>query len=562
MIEFITDAGVSLDLSPDAEFQIDFESPIFADDRMPVAFSTQVSFPPTPRNLAVFGFLPETLNSPTNTCIKVVVHAGGIPLFSGVLIFDGFEDKMIQYSFSGTDAAETFDTQNLSSYIPTVTYSSDFLTKVFSDNHDWFKAPLIVNKEHVAAPIFDGVGSSTKGCGVEAKYANLHFQTTRFIPAVMIGKVLPLFFSRIMVDLEIDDDVASALNAVCILCQYHPEELGDLSVDAINSAPTVNLGLMSPDITVADLLSGLMKMFCLAVFRDGDRYVMRPLRKIFQSDSVVNLDHAVGNSFNVSIETGGSYRFRYADESDNSYPITQLQRDIASGDVTQVVSLKDISLTESDVYVAYYSGSTGCVYSSRRMHCTWDDADGVPVFRYLRLTDILFRPEDSATYSYHGPHDDSETDASVDFHLVRCIPEYVCDPSGGSLDGRCVVAPVMEFETVGDLRGSDVYIGSYSDRQMTDCGMVLGESGGNRTFTNSLRPRSLFVNWHDDYAGWLAKDKAAVSVSLNLSLIELASLRLYDKVYFRGRLWLIRKLSVTFSVKTDSVKTEGEFVSL
>lgn len=566
MIEFITDAGVSLDLSPDAEFQIDFESPIFADDRMPVAFSTQVSFPPTQRNLAAFGMLPGTLNLPSRSAIRVVMHAGGIPLFPGLLVFDGIEDGMIQYSFSGTDVAESFEELDIADFAPLASVAISAMTDIQDGKYLFVKAPLLIDKEYVATPIYDSEDGFVDGCGAAAKYSNLYAsEETRFTPAFPLHQfVLELFLKNGM-EVAVDGSLADTLTAAHILGQYRPKASdGNYGILA-DASSMMLISHTLPEMSAAEFLANIMKMLCCALFRDGSGFALMPLSAIFDSGTIINLDHAVADSPDLSVEPASSYRFGFADEGDNSYSSEQLESDIAAGNVTECDTFREVCTTESEEYTAYFHKPTGYVYSSRKMACgIRTDQEGTTSYTEYpqRLTDILYSPHESVSYKGDAASD-SESDASVAFHLVRCIPENVYTATRNTKMNADRIAPVMAFEEIGNERGNEAYVGLIVNNQMCDSGIAMNlEDGSDYDSGLSLKPQRLFDLWHSSYARWLGKERASVTVGLNLSLLELASLRLYQKVYFRGKVWIIKKLSLSLAARTDSIRTECEFVSL
>ena len=58
------------------------------------------------------------------------------------------------------------------------------------------------------------------------------------------------------------------------------------------------------------------------------------------------------------------------------------------------------------------------------------------------------------------------------------------------------------------------------------------------------------------------KDKISVTGQVKLTAFELSAFKMYRKVYFRGREWIVKKLSVTMSALSDTLDVTGEFVSV
>ena len=57
MIQFRSE-GIILDVQPDQDVTFTLDNPIFEDDRVPVAVSTNVEFKLSPKNCKFFGFTP------------------------------------------------------------------------------------------------------------------------------------------------------------------------------------------------------------------------------------------------------------------------------------------------------------------------------------------------------------------------------------------------------------------------------------------------------------------------------------------------------------------------
>ena len=101
MIEIITRSGISLDLAPDALFELELENPMLADEHIPVAYTTSISFLPTLKNRQVFGYISAMMLEPQVKELSVSIQVQGIPLFFGTLIYDSIENGDVNYTFSG-----------------------------------------------------------------------------------------------------------------------------------------------------------------------------------------------------------------------------------------------------------------------------------------------------------------------------------------------------------------------------------------------------------------------------------------------------------------------------
>jgi hypothetical protein len=110
MINIQTSTGVFLDLAPDAGFEIEMNNPILESDRIPVAFSTAITFPPSDTNRAVFGYLPAMLLPPTVLKVAATILAGGIPLLSGTLVYESVDENgNLVYTFTEKSLEDGLD---------------------------------------------------------------------------------------------------------------------------------------------------------------------------------------------------------------------------------------------------------------------------------------------------------------------------------------------------------------------------------------------------------------------------------------------------------------------
>lgn len=67
MVDILTSTGILLDISPDAEFDLTIENPIFSDERISAPWSTDIAFLPTLRNKRAFGYMGALMSAPSVT---------------------------------------------------------------------------------------------------------------------------------------------------------------------------------------------------------------------------------------------------------------------------------------------------------------------------------------------------------------------------------------------------------------------------------------------------------------------------------------------------------------
>lgn len=164
-----------------------------------------------------------------------------------------------------------------------------------------------------------------------------------------------------------------------------------------------------------------------------------------------------------------------------------------------------------------------------------------------------------------GEDDDDDKDVfdqSISMELVKCVPDTVWHHEGDTSRIGRVMAPMVSFVSPEAERGSSVVIGllNRTERQMTDKGVLIHDSSADLDTGQSLTIDNLYEKYHKDFAIWVGKDRQEVSAELNLTMAELSSFRLWQKVRFAGRLWLVKKLTIDFAPGRMSVR--GDFISL
>ena len=196
--------GKFFDLSPDSEFAVTIENPMFADDRIPVAVSTGIEFPLTATNKEAFGFVETMMLSPKNQKIPVVVLLGGIEIFTGQLEFDEYADKVLKYTFVAVETNEVIagniydiECEDYSD-VQFATFVKNARKGLYSD----VGLPMIVRQPNSAKVEY--VTTDAEDCSIIDKYANyLYTDQPYVVPAVRIGYLLKKIIPSLKVPTEI-----------------------------------------------------------------------------------------------------------------------------------------------------------------------------------------------------------------------------------------------------------------------------------------------------------------------------------------------------------------------
>lgn len=574
MIEIVTKDGVFLDLSPDDEFEIEYESPLFADDRIPVPYSTSIAFLPTRTNCMVFGFVNAMMLEPAVKAVDVEIRVSGIPLFSGSLEYDSYEDGKLNYNFAGKSIEDT-----LAGYI----HETEGLTKVTgwrvilgdkvdgdiadyierSRNGDEsldFGTPMIVSSENIAK--VETPGASNNEIAPGAKFKNWHWSMSSPVaPAVRVSSIIEKTATN--VKMNFGEEAKSVYESLAILGMYSRESswAGFITEDKVNL--TLDVADKLPECTKVDFIVNVMKIVCASLWTAGWDYLMLQNSEILESSDVDDWKAKVSDIYALGIEAGKKYDFGYKEEdSGNSLDPDSLEIQSAVSGLRHLVLYTG---TQSD---AYKEADTGDIYSRSVISTTDSGA-------YVSM-DILYR--NLGKDSEISENSDKDTyDASTDFQLVSCVPMKTDESSASQADFAVLMCPKITFPSLGDSRPDDIYIGILAYNQLTDKGFLPegstaatksddyrrpGSTGENIDVGISIIPGVLRSGIHKQYADWIEKDRQLVSVDLNLSVMDIAGLKLWRKVYFCGRTWLIKKLTLTFAVAADSIQVSGDFVSV
>lgn len=566
MIEIITSNGISLDLSPDADFSIEYESPIFDDSRMPVPFSTDISFPTSPTNNAEFGYWPGVFELPSRLSLPAAMYASGVVIMTGKLVFSEIEDGCLRYSFSGSAISESLEAMDIAELVPQKRVLEDNLQAIKRGEFLLVKAPLLIDEAHVAEAIYTSVDGNTEGCSEYSRYLNFYTDgdPNRFIPAFPLCQFVYNIFGLSSKSISFDPNIEAWLKAVHILGQYKPAAT-DGKTGLWSDVSGILLSRTLPDVNAAEFLSNILKMFCCALFSVEGGYSVRPLSNIVTGEASENWNDKTGDFSDFGREFASAYVFGYSnDDENNSYSEDQLESDIQAGTTLESNNLGTLGeLTVRDEYKVIHHSSSGYVLSGKKTLCSVvSERDGNIWASDQILLDSILHPIKAVSVRGNN-EEDSEFDSSVEFNLVRCIPEYVNTVARNVYANIPKVAPIIKVPDIGNERGRDMYIGIVVHNQMTDSGVVF-DSGNDTIEYKSpycLSPQFMYETFYRRFAEWLLKDKVAITVPLRLSVLDLASFSMDKKVYFRGREWIVKKLSVSMSVLSDIVEVTGEFVS-
>ncbi len=564
MVEIITANGVSLDLAPDSTFEIEIEQPLLDTEAVPVPYSTAISFLPSRKNCNEFDYIDALMLEPTNQSIQADIYVNGFKMFSGILIYDSIEDGTIQYTFAAKDSITKLESKDISenNFLGYITpRSPDGNYQQIRDNmHDKIKAPTLINKSAVMTTIQSNPKDPNLIVEVPIRYHNFPGDyDSLFTPAVRLYDFLIDEFGS---GLTIDDDILQDLQKIYMICPYKPT-----ATSAPNGFGTIiPMNETLPKINKLELFKNLAKIFGAAFYKDGEKFRLKRAGRILSSAPVVDWSDKISDEFSSRPGTPKKYILKFEDDSsDNAYNMNDLASDLEDGDILKKSSYYNIFRT--NVYAGEKSYTllhtpTGDIFSVFHVLPADIRYSDPPI-----MADSVLRACNNvdATES-----DDDTFDNSISMAVVRPVPDTIIDESGSVLD--LIVAPLITPPSIGEERGSMVLIGIISDGQMTDKGFIPVPTADSDVFGVpifqdkdlgfSLDPTRLLEKYHSEFAAWLEKRRQVVTVDLKLTTKDIASFRMYQKIYFKGREWIPLKISVSVNVASGSIDASGDFISM
>lgn len=568
MIEIRTAEGISLDLAPDMEFELIMDNPILDDEHIPTPFSTSIAFPSSPKNKKVFGYVDALMLRPTVLDIGATIFASGIPVISGTLVFDSVdENKNICYAFRGVDYTEQwegkiYEIENLLTGDYDIT---DIKRGLFED----IKAPVMIVKGCEMRTAVEPTKSQERTqLSSVPKYYNTGRSGEMFIPAVS----LRLLATRILGD-SAAAPLLDAIDGLFLIASHRDNEnISTMSPD---------IGSYLPDISKSDFIKEVCKLSASYVFKDGNGVRIISAKDIFDSAEYLDWGSLICDIYSQHIEKANGYQFGFTEQDVNGNEITEGGEDGADQSIQSAATLLEL-LTKPDeeAYKPFRFTKTSDIFSEKKETFEYTShRTGRPdIATYAEvLSDKVF----DAAKNINLPGE-SQKNNTVLFQRIYCVPhEAINVVIGGNppyydpLTGRYVrpgnyyymyplVMPIVSMPEINADRTSTAYIGAIINNQLCDkgCAFASESSEDYVDTTKSLVPERYYQLYHKELAEWFGKTRQTIKADLNLSAMDIASFRMWQKVLIKHRLFLVKQLSIRFSARSGIAFSSGEFISI
>lgn len=548
MIEIRTKTGVSLDLAPDAEFEIEMSNPLLEGDGIPVAFSTSITFPPSETNQTVFGYLPAMMLPPTVLRVGVFIFCDGIQLLSGSLIYDNLDEYgNLNYTFTERELEDDLNKKIWQLNLPHSQTSREPHLPTADQLAANVRAGSVAG---VGAPfLFDPDGAVTKFHNIPERTTD-----TRFTPCVSVQRLIdavPAF--------QLYDSSVFGLSEIYILGLYK-EFTGNIK----GYGDYLSIARSLPDVTLFDVIKEVCKMLCATIYKDGDRYVIMNFGLVDYVVITKDWDAKVCDTFSLSAEPAQGYGFGWPKEDNGN-------SGEASDEITTVSTLKAVlNARQYGQYVpvrhegVLSTPGTFDTYSVSPNYVMLEDHESVQVCEILNVYD------EDIDEDINGGKVDNHMSAT----LIKNVPTHyereVWDeddsyPQGGvwiQVADVYRMAGQVTFPADGSERDSKIIFGHFYNGQMFGKGIMMLDNGNDGTHGFPLAAYRLSERFHNLYREWLAKDRQIISVDLNLDLNDIASFRFWHTVMIRSRKFIVKRLTLRLSARREGILSSAELISM
>ena len=589
------ESGRTLDITPGQEITLTLENPLFADDRMPVAVSTGIEFPLSPTNKVEFRFVDVMMIPPAVQKIPAAIIFEGFELFSGELQFDEFSDQTLKYTFVGADATEAFS-GNIHE-IACRDYGgmamSTFVQNARKGDYPDIGLPMIVRKANSAKIEYPTAAGEAECSSIDKYDTHLYTNTPYIIPAIKAAYLLEKIHPKLIFPSQIQD----YLDRMAILGTYKPEAWQNDRYGIPYTTPSwsnpyigdgFNAAEALPEMTKAEFIANILKMFCATIFPEKGYYNVRTNSSILQDKTFIDWTQKVSDIYAIVAGEAGSYSLEYANGEQNYDPAKEEEFDeelaqsiYSASNYEELIS----KFRTSDNYVDVRVTFSGNVYSGKavKAYLYWSRSPGVmgkPIFNKtetsIPLIDIVFQANVNKIELSEGGGDGQNYENNIGFICTPCIPANVATfIYTGSTNAQVTLramAPVVDIPTVGGNRPSDVYIGLLIENNFFDQGNYFtrpepyidgGSEMANTRYSIAIGgTNGLYAKFHETFAQWQVKKKDSVKADVVLSPADIAQLKLWRKIMLYNRLFLIKTMEITLSDKATVAFANAEFVEV
>lgn len=579
MVEFITPEGEHVDLVPNQELSLSIENAMFSNDRIPVAWSTDVELPVSKTNSALFGYIGTMLLPEQRREINVSMYIDAIPAMTGKLKLTGASEGKLQASFVGVSIEDSlvgnlhdapFARWEFGAAIAGQRPLFDEIMESAAQNtRDDFALPLMVRDSEKDTT--DNYAANAYGGDVMYEFFGIKFLNSPkysfIVPVIKLSYILRIAFS----DFQIDEAYSNYFDKIGIVGPYRrnsaatPDGKYNLPID--ENSDTVNFVLdladSMPDVSLEDFVKNMLAAFGATIFIHQGHTFMKSNQSIVEDNDFIDWTTKISENVDIEFEDGQIYEYGFSGVTDDEF----------EADVTDYNTIADCFKAPDDTLVRCLD--TGDVYRKIQRSYIWSSGPGN--FQTFQANGLDLAKQESMI----PPTGEIETNSALDTFSatsnwipVKCIP-YVFYYSYDILrwyDG--VMLPIIDDPVVGGTRPTTVQFGLLQTGaagqeyvpvvQLTSNGFIGYNIG---IFTPADPPlnlageNGLYERFHKGFQEWLKKDKTVYKADINLCAADISNLKIWKKIMIFNRLFFIKTLSITLNTTKNYIRTEADLIT-
>lgn len=384
MVEFITPDGEHVDLIPNQELSLSIENAMFSNDRIPVAWSTDVELPVSSTNSILFGYIGAMLLPEQRREINVSMYIDAIPAMTGKLKLTGASEGKLQASFVGVSIEDSLSGNLQDAPFARWEFGSatagqrplfdEIMEGATQNTRDDFALPLMVRDSEKDTADNYVVNSEIGGIEYEdfgMKYLNspkYNFVT----PVVKLAYILRIAFS----DIRVDELYTDYFEKIGIVAPYRKNSAstsdGKYNLPTDGVAGTLNfvidLADAMPGVSLEDFVKNMLAAFCATIFIHRGVTQMKSNQSIIQDASFVDWSQKISDNVEIEFKDGQIYEYGFSGVSDDELtadvkdyntiadclaaPDDTLVRCLATGDIYRKIQRPYIAGHDSKTYYA------------------------------------------------------------------------------------------------------------------------------------------------------------------------------------------------------------------
>lgn len=579
MVEFITSDGIHIDLIPNQELSLSIENAMFSNDRIPVAWSTDVELPVSPTNSVLFGYIGAMLLPEQRREINVSMYIDAIPAMTGKLKLTGASDGKLQASFVGVSIEDSL-VGNLQD-IPLGRWEfgsaeagkralfDEVIGGATQNTRDDFALPLMVRDSEKDTT--DNYVANSGAGEIKFEFFGLKFlnspQYSFITPVVKLSHILRVAFS----DFQVDEAYSGYFDKIGIVGPYRRNSAstpdGNYNLPFDEKSDTLNFVLdladSMPNVSLEDFVKNMLSAFGATIFIHQGHTFMKSNQSIIQDQDFIDWSDKISDNVDIEFEDGQIYEYGFSGVTD----------DELNADVTDYNTIADCLGAPDDTLVRCLA--TGDVYRKIQRSYIWSGGPGHTQTFNDNGLDLAKQESMIPSTKEDESNNDLDTFSAISNWVpVRCIP-YIFYYSYDILrwyDG--VMLPIIDDPVVDGTRPSTVQFGLlHADAggqeyvppvQLTSNGFI----GYNMGFFAPVYPRlnlvgenGLYELFHKDFREWIKKEKTVYKANINLCAADISNLKIWRKVMIYNRLFFIKTLSITLNTTKNYIRTEADLIT-